>query len=115
MRIHLAQNCAAVAITLVVAGFNSPEAMGQYATDGSAPQYASPGYGYPAANQPGYAPYASTGYAAPAPQLQQSTTPGYYPTTPQQPLYVAMNTESGVVQSPASPPAATPTYAAWAA
>lgn len=108
MRIHLAQYCAAVATALVVAGFNSPEAMGQYATDGSAPEYASPGYGYPAASQPGYAPYASTGYADPAPQLQQSTTPGNYPITPQQPLYVSMNTESGVVKSPASPPASTP-------
>lgn len=109
MKIHLAQKFAAVAIALAVAGFNSSDAAAQYATDGAAPQYTAPDYGYPVTSQPGYTPYASTGIAGSTYSYEQSTASSVYPTTPLQPLYVAMNTDSGVVQSPATPPASSST------
>ena len=107
MRIHLTQIC--VAVALAVAGFNSPLAVGQDAAAGAAAPYADTGYGYSAAFPAGgYAPYASTGYDAPTTPIQPITQ-NAYPTTPQQPFYVAMQTDSGVVKSPATPPpAATP-------
>jgi Putative beta barrel porin-7 (BBP7) len=108
MKIHLAQFCAPVAIALVAAGFNSPAAVGQSTADPTAPQYTGTDYRYPVASQLGGTPYASTPYVGATSPFQQPAAQTVYPTTPQQPFYVAMNTESGAVKSPATPPAAPP-------
>lgn len=117
MKIHLARNCAVVALFIGVTGFHLHEAVGQSAPGGTAPRYVSPYSGYSAPSQPGGSPYASTGYAAPAPQYrvaqaaspwQQSGAMQAQPSAPQQPYYTAMNSQNGAATSADSSPAQMP-------